>query len=317
MDIAQKETESLLAKLEKELSKQYSRAVEEVEEKTARYFEQFRALDQKKRELLEKGLITKEEYKKWRLGKILIGERWKEMRDSLAQDLVNADIIAESTIKGYMPEVYALNHNYSTFRVEGISGVDTGYTLYSRETVERLWRENPDLMPEPRVDIPKDMKWNRKHIQSELTQGIIQGEGIKDLAKRMKRVVGMDETSAVRNARTMITSAQNGGRQDAYKRATTYGIIVLNQWQATMDGRVRHTHAILDRETREIGEKFSNGCRYPGDPNGAPSELYNCRCALIPVLPDYPYESDWRDNNAEYDAWKKDHAEALKRRGRG
>lgn len=314
MDIAQKETEVLLRKLEKELSDVYKQAVEETEQKIDEYFRKFAYLDLKKRQMVARGELTQEEYAKWRLGKVLIGERWHEMRDTLAKDLVATDKIAYSMVEGYMPEVYALNHNYSTFRVEGISGIDTSYSLYSRETVERLWRDNPSLLYAPGVDVAKDMAWNKKHIQGELTQAILQGEDIRKLSKRMERVVGMDETSARRNARTMITSAQNGGRVDAFTRAKVeYGIDVMNEWLATMDNRVRHSHAVLDGERREIGKAFSNGCKYPGDlsdPNVAPSEVYNCRCTLIPYLPKYT-DSDWRDNNAEYDEWKAMHRKAL------
>ena len=314
MDIAQKETEALLRKLEKELSDVYKQAVEETEQKIDEYFRKFAYLDLKKRQMVARGELTQEDYAKWRLGKVLIGERWHEMRDTLAKDLVATDKIAYSMVEGYMPEVYALNHNYSTFRVEGISGIDTSYSLYSRETVERLWRDNPSLLYAPGVNVAKDMAWNKKHIQGELTQAILQGEDIRKLSKRIERVVGMDETSARRNARTMITSAQNGGRVDAFTRAKVeYGIDVMNEWLATMDNRVRHSHAVLDGERREIGKAFSNGCKYPGDlsnPNVAPSEVYNCRCTLIPYLPKYT-DSDWRENNAEYDEWKAMHRKAL------
>lgn len=52
-------------------------------------------------------------------------------------------------------------------------------------------------------------------------------------------------------------------------------------WLATLDGRTRHTHAALDGVSEETDKEFSNGCMYPGDPNGPPKEVYNCRCTLI------------------------------------
>jgi hypothetical protein len=33
----------------------------------------------------------------------------------------------------------------------------------------------------------------------------------------------------------------------------------------------------------EVGTKFVNGLRFPGDPAGGPEEVCNCRCSLIPV----------------------------------
>lgn len=60
---------------------------------------------------------------------------------TLAADLHNVNKIAKSITQGYMPEVYALNHNYSTFQIEKGSRIDTSYTLYDRHTVERLFRK--------------------------------------------------------------------------------------------------------------------------------------------------------------------------------
>lgn len=39
---------------------------------------------------------------------------------------------------------------------------------------------------------------------------------------------------------------------------------------------------------------FENGCMFPGDPGGAPEEVYNCRCTLLAVVEDAPYENAQR-----------------------
>lgn len=44
---------------------------------------------------------------------------------------------------------------------------------------------------------------------------------------------------------------------------------------------MRDSHAHLDGVQVEYNEKFPNGLMYPADPQGAPSEVYNCRCTLI------------------------------------
>lgn len=53
------------------------------------------------------------------------------------------------------------------------------------------------------------------------------------------------------------------------------------QWLATLDSRTRHSHAMLDGKTVDNQEPFSNGCMFPGDPQGPPQEVYNCRCTLL------------------------------------
>ena len=59
------------------------------------------------------------------------------------------------------------------------------------------------------------------------------------------------------------------------------GIKVRKEWLATIDGRTRHSHAMLDGKVVDKDKKFENGCMFPGDPNGSPEETYNCRCTLI------------------------------------
>jgi phage putative head morphogenesis protein, SPP1 gp7 family len=281
MDEAHKETERLLQDLEQRITAEYRQAAEELEEKCNDYFRRFAVKDKIKRQQLANGEITQDEYNYWRTGQILIGERWKEMRDTLAEDLTHTNEIAAEMINRELPQIYAINHNYGTFEIERGSLLNTSYTLYSRETVERLIRDNPDLLPQARIDIPKDERWNRQKIQSAITQGVLQGESIDKIAHRLQRVTNMNRVAAIRNARTMTTSAQNGGRINAYRRAESMGIKTLKVWLATPDSRVRDSHARLDGEERETEEEFSNGCYYPGDPNGEPEEVWNCRCTLI------------------------------------
>lgn len=59
---------------------------------------------------------------------------------------------------------------------------------------------------------------------------------------------------------------------------------VIQEWLATLDGRTRHSHAVLDGEQVAQDKKFSNGCRYPGDPQGPAWEIYNCRCTLVAAI---------------------------------
>ena len=44
---------------------------------------------------------------------------------------------------------------------------------------------------------------------------------------------------------------------------------------------MRDSNAHLDGVQVEYNEKFPNGLMYPADPQGQPSEVYNCRCTLI------------------------------------
>lgn len=283
-DPGRKEVDKLLAQLEKRITKQYKQATKELETKLNNYLSSFAEKDKKKQEQVKNGEITQKEYIEWRKGQILIGNRWKEMRDTMAKDLTNADKIAMNMVKDSLPDSYAISHNYGTYEAEKGALVNTSYTLYDRDTVKRLVKDNPDLLPAPKVDIPKDLRWNKTHLTDAITQGILQGEDIGKISRRLREVTDMDRNASIRNARTMTTSAENAGREDSYKRAEDIGIKMKQVWIATLDSRTRDAHRELDGQEVPVGEYFQNSVgkiRFPGDPQADPANVYNCRCTMI------------------------------------
>lgn len=298
-DEAHAETEELLAEIEAEVQREYRKAAAEMQTKLTDYQRRFGVKNKIKLKELREDKITPKEYSEWYKGQVLIGQRWIDMRDQLAADMTHSNEIAMSTISGYLPEVYAINHNYATFDIERQSRINTSYALYNRYTVERLIKDKPNLLPRPGVRVTKDMLYNKQVLTSSVLQTVLQGEDIYKLAKRLRPEVAEKATAeyfgvhtaealehklnvaAMRTARTMVTSAQNGGRYQAYKRAEKMGIeFDYKTWVATLDSRTRDSHARLHGEERPMDEEFSNGLMYPGDENGDPSEVWNCRCCM-------------------------------------
>lgn len=321
-DIGQKEINELIDRIEAECYKQYEKAAAEMQGKLRKYLNQYDAEDEIMRSSLEAGEITEKEYTTWRKRKILNTQRWVQMRDVLARDAVNADMIALSIITGHAPDAYAIGHNYGTYMIESGIGVDTSYTLYDRQTVERLIRDNPKLLPDPtpnsetakKLRENKDLIWNKDHIQGQVVQGILQGEPLKDVAERMKTVTDMDNNAAKRNAATMMTSAQNGGRIDSFKRAESLGIQLKKVWLATLDSHTRDAHRQLDGQEQDTDAPFKSelgDIMFPGDPEAEPANVYNCRCCLITQLKGFernvPNTDLRHDDNLKgmsYDEWK-------------
>ena len=147
--------------------------------------------------------------------------------------------------------------------------------------MERIIRDNPDLLPLPEVNIPLDRRWNKGHVNNAILQGILQGDSIPKIAQRLENILGMDHNAAVRSARTATTAAECAGRLDTYKYAESLGIKLQKQWLATLDDRTRHAHRQLDGQTVDIGKNFEiDGyeLEYPGDPKAPGYLIYNCRC---------------------------------------
>lgn len=292
-------TDEMIEELEKRLEKEYLRAYKEVARKTKAYFDKFAIDDAAMKARVDAGEVTREYWLQWRYNHMMTGKRWIEMRDTLAEDLMKIDSKARSIINEHTPEAYALNHNYATFQVEKDSMLNTSYTLYNREAVENILKDDPKLLPYPRTESKTaqelreraDLIWNRQKLNSEITQGILQGEPIRDIAKRLQKVVGMDGRAALRNARTMMTAAENKGREDAYDALEKKGVELDRHWVATLDDKTRHSHRLLHGEIKDKKTGlYSNGLRYPSDPDGDPAEVYNCRCSEIATVKGFPID---------------------------
>ena len=319
-------TDALLKETERKVKREYERAYRETQRKLKAYWKDIEGQAAKQRELLNAGKISQKDYDDWMLRHAAMGKRWEDMRDNLAQDYYNYNQIARSIVKGYQPEVYALNHNYATYQVEHSGGIDTAYTLYDKQTVERLIREDQVLMPDPsprkkaQIARNKAMQWNKQALQSALTQGILQGESIPEIADRIARTVSVrNYNDSVRYARTMFTSAENAGRYDGYRRADKMGIDLTIEWCATLDHRTRHDHRMMHGQRTTVDEPFMTPDGYTiyypadctGESNAPQKEIWNCRCTLLAWVKGFERDtvkSSPKMGEMSFEEWQNEHA---------
>lgn len=314
MDYGHKKADEQLKRLEKRLKKEYSKAAAEAYKKARKYLDGFDEYDKILKSKVASGEMEKKVYLQWRRQTLAMGSHWEDVTKQMTTDYVNANQIAAEMIRNHSYDTYALNFNYGTFEVETGTAINTSFTLYDRDTVRRLVLENPQLLPEPSITGVKANLYTRAKINSVALQSILQGDSIPTIAQRLAKETGESNlNNAVRNARTMTTSAENAGRNDSYKRAQDMGIKMRRIWVATLDSRTRDSHRQIDGESREVGETYSNGLEYPGDMRaGKPEEVYNCRCTLIAdvkgsKISEYPEEQrkDFSLEGQDYNEWKK------------
>lgn len=333
-DLGHKLTDKELAKLERRIARLYREAGEELQATIDAYFEQFKKRDEEMKALI--GTVrngkewTEQDYKQWRLNQIGRGERYQVMRDKVAHRMTDANAVAVSYTNDATPGIYSLNRNYAAYTIEQVAG-NVGFDLWDEQTVKRLIVEQPDLMPyyPPKRALKRgiDLAYGKKQITKSVTSSILQGKSIKHMADDLqRRITTMSRDSAIRTARTAATGAQNAGRMDSYAAAQKMGIKLKKEWLATLDARTRHSHAMLDGEQVAQDKKFSNGCRFPGDPQGPPWEIYNCRCTLIAAVEGVDTSTAQRRARnadtgqtevvsnmtyAEWVGWKKDTAQVV------
>lgn len=267
--------------MEKHLSEIYERANKEIDKKTKDFWAAFEKKDEAMKKKVESGKINEEFYNKWRNSELMSGEHLKGIKEVVAAEMVNADKTAAAYVNGKLPEIYSINYNAigNDTALKGYS-----FNLVDEATVRNLATSDKTLLPYKKIDGERVERWNTQKVNAEVMQGIIQGESIPNIAKRMKNVVGMEKNSAIRNARTTTTSAENKGRIDSYHDAQKQGIILKKRWVATHDPRTREEHLELDGQEVDVDEPFENSfgkIMYPGDPDADPANVYNCRCTLV------------------------------------
>lgn len=306
IDYGGQKTDLAVKRAEWRLSRVYGQAAREIEEKTKDWQERHAAKDKRFRQMVKDGKMSKADYQAWLKGQVFQEKQWKARQEQIQQVLLNADKAAVNVIKDGKLGVFTANANYIGYGLEHDSGLNTGFLLYDEQTVARLIKGNPKMLPmlPPEKAINKDkayLYYNRL-INNAITQGIIQGESVQDIAVRIAKTTGEKcYKSALSNARTAYTGAQNAGRIEGMHQAQRLGIKVQKQWLATPDDRTRDAHADLDGQIQNVDDPFDSelgNIDYPGDPNADPANVYNCRCSLLYVYPEYPAGFELRDDYA-------------------
>lgn len=315
---AQEDTQAKLLEkqaqeLQGKLQLTYADAIDGMTSRIESSLKEFAAEDAKWQADVAAGKKDAKAYKAWRKDQALHNDRLKALKKALTQDLTAADKMAMAYVNQMPAGVYAEGMNFATYEIEHGAKVNTSFTLYNKNTVMELVANEPDLLPQAAFDKAKDTAWNSRHVTSAVTQAVLQGQTIPQLAASIAGIAAMDQRAAMKAARTAMTSAHSLGKLKGYERAAGMGIDVEKQWLAALDSRTRSSHRHLDGEVVKLDAEFSNGLKYPGDPDGPASEVYNCRCTLVPVIGDVEYDEVERANKLgkmSYEEWKTEHLAA-------
>lgn len=307
-DPAHKAADASVEAWKAEVAETYRQAQLEAQEALSRFLARFEEQDAKRRAKVEAGEMSREEWLAWRKGRMLTGKRLSATLDQVAQAYSHANEVAVAALAGRLPEVYAENANFAAFQTCEASGLDLAFSLVDAPTVQHMLTAGEALFAVPALDVAKDVAWNRRLMASQLTQGVLLGESIPKMARRVQSVTGSNMATATRTARTAVTGAENAGRVSSYRAARDMGISLKQEWVAALDNRTRHSHRQLDGEKVEVGGTFSNGCRFPGDPQGRYAEICNCRCTLVAAVEGFETDDAKRASKLPkgmtYEEWK-------------
>ena len=135
-----------------------------------------------------------------------------------------------------------------------------------------IWLQN-----QIKVDSSLINKTTRTKLSKQYYEALAKGEGINEIKERVKNVYKIrGDAEAVRIARTQTGAIINEASVEAYKQS---GVVPKKEWIATMDSRVRPSHAAADGQVVDVDKPFEVG----GELKDAPNDI-NCRCAIGPVI---------------------------------
>lgn len=123
------------------------------------------------------------------------------------------------------------------------------------------------------------------NIENIIRQGTNKGESTQKIEEKIhKKFTQLQGYEAERIARTEVNTIQNNAR---YNRILTDDLIDYQQWVSATDNRTRDTHRHQNLLITRKGGTFPNGCKHPGDKDAPTKEWINCRCTLIPYIPEF------------------------------
>lgn len=259
----------------KELEKQYAAALKDISEKVKGFQADIDLLDQA---LSQDGLddTTRTLLQSQKRSKIYQQNYQKALQGQVSGilDKMHGDNYA--TIDKYLNGCYETGYIGTMYDIAG-QGVPLVVPIDQAAAIKAVLTDSKvsnGLYAALGVDVAK----LKKSITQEISRGIASSLPYSDIARNIKGVSGAPLSRAKTIARTEGHRIQQTSSRDAQYAAKKKGADVLKQWDATLDGRTRDSHARVDGEIKELDEKFSNGLMFPGDPSGGAAEVVNCRC---------------------------------------
>lgn len=259
----------------KELEKQYARALKDIGEKIKGFQADIDLLDAA---LNQDGIddAAKAVLQSQKRSKIYQKQYQEALKGQVSGILDKMQADNYSTIEAYLKDAYEDSYLGTMYDL-AMQGVPVITPINQASAVRAILVDSKvsgSLYDAIGVDVAK----LKKTITQEISRGIASGLLYSDIARNIKNVSGAPLSRAKTITRTEGNRIQNTASRDAALEAKNHGADLVKLWDATLDGKTRDSHRMVDGEIRELNEKFSNGLDRPGDPAGSAAEVVNCRC---------------------------------------
>lgn len=152
-----------------------------------------------------------------------------------------------------------------------------------QKKVTRAMTHNTKLSTTLYKRLGVDLNLLKKRIANNISRGIATASEYRVIARNIAADSNVGFNRSMRIARTEGHRIQIESAVDAQHAAKDAGADIVKQWDASLDGRTRPHHRMLDGQIRELDEAFEVDGMKVMHPSGfgRASEDINCRCALL------------------------------------
>lgn len=263
-------TDATLKALEKQIKATYTKAYQEMKKEMT--------------DILSKIELNPEMSLAQKMALMTKYDRLNTLSTQLANTAYNANTMAQKMINNEMVNVYDINYNGDAERL--------GFGLIDHTAIKKVLKqeENPFNM----ISSLRDKEGIRNQMKGQLLSGLLKGESISKIARRLKDVSEKSLKDCIRIARTETTRVQNSAKMDVGKHGQELGFEMWKRWVSTTDGRVREDHLAMNGVEVPQDEPFvlpdGSKMMFPGDVSmGADaSQVINCRCTMIEFRKETP-----------------------------
>lgn len=267
VDKAHKKTDVILSKLEQALRKDYS----------VEFAKLKKAIKESIADMgIDKSLTPIERYTQAQKY-----NRLEKIEETIASGINNINKQALKSVNNNLVDVYKTNYTSSIDELSVLFAISIPKVTNTEIKEEIKEEETPfDTLA---INNAKDIVDLRKQVNRQFITSIMNGEDVNKLIKRMQKITELKLSDITRIARTQTTRIENLARLDAYKVVEKQGYKIVKQWVAVSDNRTRDAHKHADGQMVDMDEAFKVGgekLMYPGDPNGSPENIINCRCTM-------------------------------------
>ena len=264
-DKIHKWTDEELIRLERRINSEYTKAYQEIRKEMA--------------DIMQKISTNPNMSLQQKMAEMNKYNRLQNLSKQMAEVLQDTNKTAQSFISKSMQNIYKTNYNFSAEQL--------GFSLLDNTAVRNIL--TGDVNPFTKLSIAgeQDKRAIMRRLESELTTGILKGESIPNIAKRLKSVSEGYLGDTIRIARTETTRVEGSARQAVGDEGKRLGFEMEKVWVATHDDRTRDDHLAMDGVAVPNDEPFvlpdGTQMMFPGDISlgAGANQVCNCRCSMI------------------------------------